>query len=106
MEQGDGSSNYNPLSLIAEDSSEFEWKRMQLIGKATAYIVKGLTWNANYQYSNKQRTYSSYDSHNTQLNGISDYNGRANRSTYQGHDQTFETYINYDATLIRYIKWA
>ncbi|CDD20125.1 putative uncharacterized protein [Prevotella sp. CAG:732] len=96
--RGDGSGNYNPLSLIAEDSSEFEWKRMQFIGKATAYIVKGLTWNANYQYSNKQRTYSSYDSHNTQLNGISDYNGRANRSTYQGHDQTFETYINYDAT--------
>ena len=98
---GEGSQNYNPLSLINEDTSEFMWKRIQFIGKATAYIVKGLTWNLNYQYSNKQRTYSAYDSHLSQLNGVADLQGRANRSTYFGEDQTFETYFNYDTTIAK-----
>lgn len=98
---GDGSANYNPMSLINEDTSEFMWKRIQFIGKATAYIVKGLTWNLNYQYSNKQRTYSAYDSHLSQLNGVADLQGRANRSTYFGEDQTFETYFNYDTTIAK-----
>ena len=98
---GDGSANYNPLSLINEDTSEFMWKRIQFIGKATAYIVKDLTWNLNYQYSNKQRTYSAYDSHQSQLNGVADLDGRANRSTYFGEDQTLETYINYDTTIAK-----
>lgn len=98
---GDGSANYNPMSLINEDTSEFMWKRIQFIGKATAYIVKGLTWNLNYQYSNKQRTYSAYDSHLSQLNGVADLQGRANRSTYFGEDQTFETYFNYDTTVAK-----
>lgn len=98
---GEGSQNYNPLSLINEDTSEFMWKRMQFIGKATAYIIDGLTWNLNYQYSNKQRTYSGYDSHQSQLNGVADLQGRANRSTYFGEDQTFETYFNYDTTIAK-----
>ncbi len=98
---GDGSQNYNPLSLISEDTSEYMWKRMQFIGKATAYIIDGLTWNLNYQYSNNQKTYSGYDSHNSQLNGVADLLGRATRSTYFGEDQTFETYINYDTTLAK-----
>lgn len=89
------------MSLINEDTSEFMWKRIQFIGKATAYIVKGLTWNLNYQYSNKQRTYSAYDSHLSQLNGVADLQGRANRSTYFGEDQTFETYFNYDTTIAK-----
>ena len=98
---GEGSQNYNPLSLISEDTSEYMWKRMQFIGKATAYIIDGLTWNMNYQYSNNQKTYSGYDSHNSQLNGVADLLGRATRSTYFGEDQTFETYINYDTTLAK-----
>lgn len=101
---GDGSANYNPLSLINEDTSETVWKRFQFIAKATAYLFKGMTWNMNYQYGNRQKTYSSYDTHNTQLNGISDYNGRANRSTYFGSNQTFETYLNYDATIAKLHK--
>lgn len=102
--KGDGSQNFNPLSLINEDRSETMWKRMQFIGKATAYLYKGLTWNMNYQYSNNQRTYSGYDSHNSQLPGISDYNGRAQRSTYFGDTQTFETYFNYDTTIAKVHK--
>ena len=99
--KGDGSQNYNPLSMIDEDSSEFMWKRMQFIGKATAYIVKGLTWNLNYQYSNKQYTYSSYDTRNSQLDGMADKLGTASRNTNFGDDQTLETYFNYDTTIAK-----
>ena len=101
--KGDGSNNYNPLSLINENKSQTEWRRLQFITKATLNIMEGLTWNANYSYNNHQRTYSSYDSHNSQIinkYGLTspDFNGVANRSTYFGHGQTFETYGNYDAT--------
>ena len=101
--KGSGSNNYNPLSLINEDTSENQWKRIQAIGKATVYIIDGLTWNANYSYDNYQRTFSSYHSHNTQIadkNGIVNpsLNGVAERSTYFGNASTFETYGNFDRT--------
>ena len=101
--KGDGSNNYNPLSLINENKSQTEWKRLQFIGKATVNIFEGFTWNANYSYNTFQRTYSGYDSHKSQIidkNGLTspEFNGVAHRSTYFGHGQTFETYGNYDAT--------
>ena len=79
--KGSGSKNYNPLSLINENTSEGIYKNTQVIGKATLKIIEGLNWNANYSFTNSQSTYSSYDTHNTQLEGISAYNGRATRST-------------------------
>ncbi len=103
---GSGSQNYNPLSLINEDTSETMWKRNQFIGKATLRIIEGLLWNMNYSYDNVQRTYSAYDSHQSQLPGLTDYNGRATRSTYFGDGQTFETYINYDKTFAKVHKLA
>ena len=101
--KGDGSNNYNPLSLINENKSQTEWKRLQFIGKATANICEGFTWNANFSYNTYQRTYSAYDSHNSQIidkNGSTspDFNGVAHRSTYFGHETTFETYGNFDKT--------
>ncbi|MCI5581988.1 MAG: TonB-dependent receptor [Phocaeicola plebeius] len=100
---GDGSSNYNPLSLIYEDKSQTEWKRNQILAKATLNVLDGLTWNANYSYNNTQRTYSAYHSHKTQIidkdgNVSPSMNGVAQRSTYFGHSQTFETYGNFDKT--------
>lgn len=100
---GEGSSNYNPLSMIYEDKSQTEWKRNQILAKATLNIIDGLTWNANYSYDNHQRTYSAYHSHNTQINDkdgnvTPSMNGVAQRSTYFGHNQTFETYVNFDKT--------
>ena len=100
---GEGSSNYNPLSMIYEDKSQTEWKRNQILAKATLNIIDGLTWNANYSYDNHQRTYSAYHSHNTQINDkygnvTPSMNGVAQRSTYFGHNQTFETYANFDKT--------
>ena len=101
-----GNDSYNPLSMINEDTSEFMWKRMQYIGKATLKIIDGLTWSANYQYGNHQRTYSSYSSHATQLKigeGVTavageTMNGVASRNTYFGSESTFETYGNFDRT--------
>jgi TonB-linked SusC/RagA family outer membrane protein len=103
---GSGSANYNPLSLINEDTSETIYKRMQFIGKASLKIIDGLVWNMNYSYNNLQSTYSAYDSHQSQLPGISDYNGRATRNTYFGDAQTFETYANYDKTFDKVHKVA
>jgi len=96
--QGSGSQNFNPLSLINEDTSETMYKRMQFIGKASLKIIDGFVWNMNYSYNNSQSTYSSYDSHNSQLPGLKDKNGNATRNTYFDNSQTFETYGNYDKT--------
>lgn len=91
-----GSANYNPMSMIYEDSNRNEWKRLQYIAKATVKIIDGLTWNANYSYDSGQNTYSWYQTHQTQMN--EGYDGRAHRDTYERHNQTFETYGNYDVT--------
>lgn len=93
-----GSRNYNPVSLLNEDRSNNQWKRLQVIAKATLHIVKGLDWNFNYSYNSNQRTFSGYNSHNTQLEGVSGKNGLADRSTWLGDDHTFETYGNFDRT--------
>lgn len=93
-----GSKNYNPLSLIHEDTSSSMWKRNQFIAKASLDIIDGLLWNINYSYDNFHSTYNGYDSHQTQLEGISAYNGLASRNTYFGNSQNFETFGNYDKT--------
>ena len=95
---GAGSKNYNPLALMYEDTSETIWKRNQFIGKATLEILKGLLWNVNYSWSNYQSTYSGYNTRNSQIEGIGNKNGQASRNTYFGHEQTFETYLNYGFT--------
>lgn len=93
-----GSKSYNPLSLIYEDTSETIYKNTQLLGKASLEIIEGLKWNVNYSFTNNQSTYSAYDTHNTQLEGVSAYNGQARRNTYFGQEHIFETYGNYDTT--------
>ena len=98
-----GSQNYNPLSMINEDSNEFEWRRMQYIGKASLNIIEGLVLNANYSYNSKQKVYSYYNSSLSQL-PYGGTKGKAHRDTRLGHDQTFETYLNYDLTLAKVHK--
>ena len=95
---GAGSKNYNPLALMEENTSETIWKRNQFIGKATLEIIKGLLWNVNYSWSNYQSTYSGYNTRKSQLEGIGNKNGQADRNTYFGREQTFETYLNYGFT--------
>ena len=98
-----GSQNYNPLSMINEDSNEFELRRMQYIGKASLNIIDGLVLNANYSYNSKQKVYSYYNSSLSQL-PYGGTKGKAHRDTRLGHDQTFETYLNYDLTLAKVHK--
>ena len=92
---GLGSQNYNPLSLMEEDTSETIWKRNQFIAKTSLELWKGFFWNVNYSWSNYQRTYNRYDTRNSQLQGVGNKNGQAVRATEQGREQTFETYLNY-----------
>ena len=98
-----GSQNYNPLSMINEDSNEFEWRRMQYIGKASLDIIDGLVLNANYSYNSKQKVYSYYNSSLSQL-PYGGTKGKAHRDTRLGHDQTFETYLNYDLNFAKVHK--
>lgn len=93
-----GSKNYNPLSLINEDRAENQWKRNQIVTKASLKIIDELVLNANYSFNHYQRTYSAYDSHNSQLEGISAFNGKADRSTWFGHEHLFEMFANYNNT--------
>ena len=93
-----GSKNYNPLSLINEDTAENVWKREQVVTKAALKIIDGLVLNANYSFNHYQRTYSAYDTHNTQLEGVSAYNGKADRSTWFGHENQIEIFANYNKT--------
>ena len=95
---GSGSKNYNPLALMEENKSETVWKRNQFVGKTALELWKGLVWNVNYSWSNYQRTYSAYNTRNSQLEGIGNKNGQATRNTYFGREQTFETYLNYNFT--------
>ena len=96
--KGTGSKNYNPLSLINEDTAENVWKREQVVTKASLKIIEGLVLNANYSFNHYQRTYSAYDTHNTQLEGVSAYNGRADRSTWFGNENQIEIFANYNKT--------
>ena len=103
---GDGSANYNPLSIINEDTSETIWKRNQIVAKASLNIIEGLVLNANYSFDHFQSTYSDYHSHNTQQVPYNAYNGNASRNTYFGNNHTFETYANYDHTFGKVHKLA
>lgn len=91
-----GTQNYNPLSMIHEDSNDTTWKRLQFVGKASLKIIDGLVWNANYSYGTNQDVYSYYNSSASQL--VEGYNGKAFRNTRTGNESTFETYLNYDMT--------
>ena len=91
------SQNYNPVSLINEDSSETVFKMMQFIGKAALTITDGLVWNTNAAYSNNQRVYSDYHSTASYLYPAD--HGHAHRNTYFGDRKSIETYLNFDKTL-------
>jgi len=92
------SSNYNPLSMITEDSQDNNMKRQQFMAKATLHIIKGLDWNVNYAFNNYQRTGNTYNSSDSQVVSYK-LEGQAYRNTNYGYDNKFETFGNYD------LKW-
>lgn len=87
---------YNPVSMIHEDEMNYVKKRTQITGKADLNILKGLTWTAQFSYSEKQNVTSIY--HSTQSQ-IVKTNGEAQRNTYFSNKKVFETYGNYQTTL-------
>ncbi len=87
---------YNPMSMINEDMMNYVKKRVQVTGKADLNIVKGLTWSAQFSYSDRQNITSIY--HSTQSQ-ITQSNGQATRSTYFSNKKVFETYANYQANI-------
>lgn len=87
---------YNPMSMIHEDEMNYVKKRTQVTGKADLTILKGLTWTAQFAYSDMQNITSIY--HSTQSQ-IVKTNGEAKRSTYFGSKKVFETYGNYQTTI-------
>ena len=90
------SQNYNPLSLINEDSSEQVFKQLQFIGKTALTITDGLVWNTNASFMSNQRVYSDYHSTASYLYPAD--HGHAHRNTYFGDRKSIETYLNYDKT--------
>ncbi len=87
---------YNPVSMIYEDMMNYVKKRVQVTGKADLNIVKGLTWSAQFSYSDRQNITSIY--HSTQSQ-ITQSNGQATRSTYFSNKKLFETYANYQINI-------
>lgn len=87
--------NYNPLSMINEDTQNTVYKRIQATGKADLTILKGLVWSANFSYMTNQSTASIYHSTKSQ---IVNTNGQATRNTYIDKKKVFETYLNYSKT--------
>lgn len=91
--------NFNPLRMIDEDTGSNNWKRQQLVAKATLHIIKGLDVNANYSFGNRQRNSDTYHSRLSEV--TAGKNGQATRTTYRGHENTFEAYANFDHTFAK-----
>ncbi|MDE6399984.1 MAG: SusC/RagA family TonB-linked outer membrane protein, partial [Muribaculaceae bacterium] len=53
------SQNYNPLSLVYENTSMTTFKRLQFTGKASLKILEGLFLNANFSYETQNEHYKS-----------------------------------------------
>lgn len=90
------SQNYNPMSLINEDTSENLFKEIQFIGKTALTIVDGLVWNTNASFQSNQTVYSAYHSTKSYVTPVD--NGNATRSTWFGTRKSLESYVNYDRT--------
>ena len=91
------SQNYNPMSLINEDTYKHTTKKLQGTAKAELDIIDGLKWNAMLSYQNEQFLWDEYHTSKSQLTTVKD-NGQAHRRTTQDYRKVFETYLNYDKT--------
>lgn len=87
--------NYNPMSMINEDTSEKTTKTIQGAVKASLEILDGLIWNASFSYENEQILNNTYHSTESQ---IVTTNGQAYRGSVESKSKVFETYVTYDHT--------
>ncbi|MDE6533194.1 MAG: TonB-dependent receptor [Muribaculaceae bacterium] len=87
------SQNYNPLSLVYENTSMTTFKRLQFTGKASLKILEGLFLNANFSYETQNEHYKSYTSTQSQNNTR---HGEAQRKVKDNWGKLMEIYGNYD----------
>lgn len=85
--------NYNPLSMIYEDTQSSENKLIQGVGKASLKIIDGLLWNLDLSYQNEQNIWNYYNSTKSQ---VVKKNGQAHRLAVENKKKVLETYFNYD----------
>lgn len=89
------SQNYNPMTLINDDTSRATLKRYQVTGKASLKIIEGLFLNANFSYQNKSKDYKEFHAHSSEINNR---NGEVVRETFTDISKLMEIYANYDKT--------
>lgn len=90
--------NYNPMSLIYENRSKSQSKRIDFTGKASLKIIDGLFLNANFNYLNHQWDYKDYYSTETQVPTKKARHGETSRNTTESIHKLMEIYANYDKT--------
>lgn len=87
------SQNYNPLSLVYENTSMTTFKRLQFTGKASLKILEGLFLNANFSYETQNEHYKAYTSTQSQNNTR---HGETTRKVKDNWGKLMEIYGNYD----------
>lgn len=89
------SQNFNPVSMINEDTFENNKKLLQGTAKGTLDITKDLKWNLSLSYQDEQYIWNEYHTSKSQYNTR---NGEAKRIATDNKKKILETYINYDHT--------
>jgi iron complex outermembrane receptor protein len=89
------SQNYNPMSMIYEDTFENNKKFLNGNVKAILDITKDFKWNFSFSYQDEQDIWNEYHTTNSQYNTR---NGEAKRTTTEYKKKVLETYFNYDHT--------
>ena len=89
------SQNFNPVSMINEDTFENNKKLLQGTAKGTLDITKDLKWNLSLSYQDEQYIWNEYHTSKSQY---TTRNGEAKRIATENKKKILETYINYDHT--------
>lgn len=89
------SQNFNPVSMINEDTFENNKKLLQGTAKGTLDITKDLKWNLSLSYQDEQYIWNEYHTSKSQYNTR---NGEAKRIATENKKKILETYTNYDHT--------
>lgn len=89
------SQNFNPVSMINEDTFENNKKLLQGTAKGTLDITKDLKWNLSLSYQDEQYIWNEYHTSKSQYNTR---NGETKRIATENKKKILETYINYDHT--------
>lgn len=90
--------NYNPLTMINENTSRKDLKRFQVTGKAQFKIIDGLFLNANFSYQNNNWNYKEYKTRNVEWVDAGQTNGFAKKESATDIVKLMEVFGNWDKT--------